>query len=518
MTRRWCRPHMRSKGPAGALLLVSALSALACGGEKNSSGRTGEMAIPPWPTVPMPSPPPLDGLATNASGPEMEAPDPEVAPSPMTPPDERLAWRFCGALDCSEVVVPLDRRDPEGETIEIAINRVRAGAGYPYRGRVIVNQGGPGLSGKAFVAENWLALRALFPGFDVVAFDPRGVGESAALDCPIEEDPAQTYRSRGVSAVIASLGALAQSCEQATGALFHHLGSQEVVADIESIREALGDDQINFVGISYGARLGALYAQTFPDRIRSLVLDAPMRPVADNVDFVKGQFEATLQAHDDFIAACAEGTLACPEDAEAAFETLMATGVESGLREEQVAYLWSSLLSSSPGRDAAVELLNQPTVLAEIALQPMTAGPAPQINPALNLSVHCADDSLEPPSLEEAESLMAGFAERSERFAPLGVPSLYCAGWQPEPDPVEIQSFEWPALIVGGAADSRTPLAWAIEMAETLRGSALLRSEHYGHSAIGNGGRCVADAVTDYVVDLVLPVAGTVCAAPPSVP
>jgi pimeloyl-ACP methyl ester carboxylesterase len=520
-TRRGLRPsyeHEPCNSPGRALvcatgLILMAMGAMACGDESVPAPALEQMMTRPIPPLSLAPQPPQEPPPTPI----------RPTPEPVEPVDDngagategRLTWRFCGGLvRCSEVPVPLDRHAPEGDMIEVAINRVEASPVLAHRGVVIINQGGPGYSGKAFVADNASALRALFPGFDVVGFDPRGVGDSAPLDCPLEDDPAVTYRSQGVGAVITSIRAQAQRCEQATGALFHHLGSHEVVADVDHIRAALGEDQITFIGLSYGTRLAALYAQTFPDRVRALVLDAPMRPVASYVDFIQGQFEATLQVHEDFFAACADGALSCPLEAEAAFETLMATGLESGLSQEQLTYLWSALLASSLGRDAAAELLNQPEILAQVAMQDLMTDMTSQLNIALNLSVHCADDTLPPPSLEEAEALMASFASRSPLFAPLGVPSLYCAGWRPAPDPVELQTFERSALVLGGVADSRTPLAWALEMSETLRGSTFVRSEHYGHGALGNGGECVAQALVDYVVNSKLPDAGTVCPAP----
>jgi pimeloyl-ACP methyl ester carboxylesterase len=510
--REPCNCRWRALVCATRVILLP-MGAVACGEDGASAPAFEQMMIRPVPPLSL------------APQPQEEPPPNPISftPEPVEPVDDggtratggRLTWRQCGGLArCSKVPVPLDRRAPEGDTIEIAINRVEASPGLQHRGVIIINQGGPGYSGKAFVADNGSALRALFPGFDVVGFDPRGVGDSAPLDCPLDDDPAVTYRSQGVGAVITSVGARAQSCEQATGALFHHLGSHEVVADVDHIRAALGEDQVTFIGLSYGTRLAALYAQTFPDRVRALVLDAPLRPVASYVDFIQGQFEATLQAHDAFFAACADGVLSCPPDAQAAFETLMATGLESGLSREQLTYLWSTLLASSLGRDAATELLNQPEILAQVAMQDLMTDMTSQLSVALNLSVHCADDTLPPPSLEEAEAMMASFASRSPPFAPLGVPSLYCAGWQPAPDPVEIHTSERSALVLGGVADSRTPLAWAIEMSETLRGSSLVRIEHYGHGALGNGGECVAEALVDYVVNLRLPEPGTVCPAP----
>ncbi len=232
-----------------------------------------------------------------------------------------LQWRPCGEMDCAEVMVPLDRNEPAGERIAIALNRVRRIRGLQSVGPLLFNPGGPGGSGKRFVE----ALReplATFP-FDVIGFDPRGVGDSAALDCLPPANPVAAHLDGGIPAVLAAFREEHQRCQAAGGRLFEHLSTNAVVADIESIRLALGAEQLNFYGISYGTRLGAQYAQTHPGRVRALVLDSPMPPVANLQQLTRAQLDETQVQHEALLAGCAAGELDCPPNARELFDELL---------------------------------------------------------------------------------------------------------------------------------------------------------------------------------------------------
>ncbi|HKO92951.1 MAG TPA: alpha/beta fold hydrolase, partial [Polyangiaceae bacterium] len=182
-----------------------------------------------------------------------------------------VAWGNCGSLQCARVRVPIDYAAPDSGTIQIAINRISA-RGAERRGVVLLNPGGPGAPGKAFAAASADALRALLPGYDFIGFDPRGVGESAALHCSRDVDLTGLLKSGGVDAMLEGLRSASQSCAMENGSLFNHIGSNQVVQDIDQIRQALGVEEINFIGVSYGTRLGALYAQAFPEHARAVVL------------------------------------------------------------------------------------------------------------------------------------------------------------------------------------------------------------------------------------------------------
>jgi len=429
-------------------------------------------------------------------------------------------WRTCGAIECGEVVVPIDYDAPERGTINIAINRARADAGAgEYRGVVLVNPGGPGAPGKSFVASLAQPLRQQFPGFDFIGFDPRGVGQSAPLGCSAGAavDVDAIMKTSGIAGWIELLRTESERCAAENGPLFQHVGSNQVVADMDRIREALGEEELNYIGLSYGTRLGALYAQAFPERARAVVLDAPVAPVADLVGEVSAQFDALLSAHANFFADCASGELKCPADAQQIFDRIVAGQPTDSARAVFLS-AWKLLLSAPPGREILAKLLSDVASGQLVATQdmPVMADVPLSINTLANFNTNCADSVPQPLTISEAEALMESFELRSPEFASQGIGAVTCSGWQVRHDPTPALEFtpRVPLLVLGGVEDNLTPIEWAQETAMTIPGSGLVLSEHYGHGALLYGSQCVLGYIHDYLNDGSMPEAGARCAAP----
>jgi pimeloyl-ACP methyl ester carboxylesterase len=429
-----------------------------------------------------------------------------------------LGWHPCGSIECASVAVPIDHSAPELGTIRIAINRAASQSGES-RGVVLLNPGGPGAPGKFLVEGLAPGLLQLLPGYDFIGFDPRGVGESAALRCSRDADLVGLLKTGGVAAVLDGLRSLSRVCAAESGPLFQHVGSNQVVADIDLIRQSLGVEEINFIGISYGSRLGELYAQAFPEHARGIVLDSPVAPVADVTEQVRGQFDALLQAHQTFFTDCASGALDCPPDPQGIFDSVLASEPNDNDRAQFIAN-WQALLSAPPGREILAQLLHQVA-----SGQIMTAANMPVmarvdaragINFIANLSTNCADSTVPPPSVSEAEALVASFRERAPQFVNQAIPGFVCGGWEVQPDPAPALAFtpRVPPLVIGGAADNLTPLQWARDTVADLPGASLLLSEHYGHGALLYGSQCVIDFLKQYLDDLTPVPEGARCAAP----
>ena len=233
------------------------------------------------------------------------------SPRPAAAANE-VDWQDCGTFECGRLAVPLSYEEPAGEQIEIALLRAQAREPSQRIGSLLVNPGGPGASGTNFVrAWSALAPPEIRDRFDIVGFDPRGVGDSTSLDChdsvqeiaaldPTPDSPdewsdvAETYR------------AFAELCALRGASLLPHLGSDNVARDLDRIREALGDEKLTFLGYSYGTVIGAFYADLFPERVRALVLDGAVDTSLTGEELAFEQavgFEASLER---FAADCRE--------------------------------------------------------------------------------------------------------------------------------------------------------------------------------------------------------------------
>ena len=432
-----------------------------------------------------------------------------AAPSAPAGAVSALSWRDCGKGQCAELEVPLDSRAPESGTVTIAVNRIRADRSPP-RGVLFVNPGGPGEPGKRYVETNAEALRTLFPGFDVIGFDPRGTGDSQGIHCGTELGLASAYAEGKTAAVLGVFREAAGRCAAANRPLFDHLGTNQVVDDIDRIRRALGADELDFLGISYGTRLAAEYARKYPEHARAVVLDAAVPPSGDFVELVEGQFDALLETHRHFFEACTEGHLDCPPEPQRVFDDFVAALEPAEL--DDFVHVWKSLLTMPVGPAILAEALR--TGFAEPSGEGMQVMlPGASIDTLVNLAIHCTDSTRPPLSATEAEAEMARFEALSPTFASLGLLSLACAGFSVPRDPIPTGPFtpRIAPLIVGGVEDILTPYAWAEETALEIRGASLVKSQHFGHSAMSHGGACAYTTIRDFLSDPKPLPAGTVC-------
>ena len=229
---------------------------------------------------------------------------------------ESIDWHRCGSLSCGTVTVPIDYEDPSQGTLDIAVNKADAQGRNPI-GVLFVNPGGPGASGVDFVAES---VAAYFPPelldrFDIVGWDPRGVGESEpTIECGDDGelfDELADLRGPQYSAQEIELGEEAvELCADSMGAAAGALDSYHVAMDMDVIREALGYDQISYLGFSYGSTLGVWYATLFPDRVRAMVLDGADNP-QDDLSTYEAREASMLEEMSGFETQLAEALKSC---------------------------------------------------------------------------------------------------------------------------------------------------------------------------------------------------------------
>ena len=262
---------------------------------------------------------PDDAPSRSASTPR--APDTGSAPSPELEPfyGQQLDWSECDDDDfeCATLEVPLNYSEPGGATIDLSILKVPASDDS--QGSLVVNPGGPGAPGTLYAAAASRSFREpLLRAFDIVGFDPRGTGDSAPIDC-LSDDQLDTYLSsdpnpddaaeaKEFAGLIRELG---RGCAELSGDEVNHVSTIEAARDMDVLRSALGEDKLTYLGASYGTKLGATYAELFPDRVGRLVLDGAVDVSLDNRQLGLEQaagFETALRS---YIQNCIDTTEDC---------------------------------------------------------------------------------------------------------------------------------------------------------------------------------------------------------------
>ncbi len=445
--------------------------------------------------------------------------------------------------ECARLEVPLDYEDPDGRTAQIALLRVPArGAPGSRIGSLLVNPGGPGLAGMwhaTDIAQN-LADSPITERFDLIGFDPRGVGASTpALDCftDAELEPGATnFGLWGQNYTEEDTRQLYEQCAERSGGadVLAHVGTRDAVRDMDLLRAVLGDEQLTFVGYSYGTRLGAVYAETFPQNVRALVLDGPVDPTTGTAERRLVQSEAFQQAFERFAAFCAQSPDCLlgtdPAQATAVFQQLVrpladnpiittdgrrlthvdaVSGVQFALRIEMI---WPQLIQGIAELEAGRgDFLMR---IRDAATGRSPDGSYSNFGDAL-FAIDCLDEERYTP--EQQTDMIRGIYEVAPFMDP-GRPVTArnpCEHWplQPTLGYPYAQDIEGlpTTLIVSVTRDTATPLSGGISLAETLGGYLLtVEGEQHGVALIDNNA-CVNEIVADYLINLELPDEGTTC-------
>jgi pimeloyl-ACP methyl ester carboxylesterase len=491
-----------------------------------------------------------------SSDPATAAPDSEVPTSETPTPDDpgstqpggvrrfynqALGWEPCGNVECATVQVPVDYANLQGDTVDLAVNRRRADGDAP-AGSILVNPGGPGSSGVDYLPQ---AVAQMGPSvlerYDVVGFDPRGVGKSDPIECldtegvdallaadPTPDDAAE------VDKAAALLEALGDECARAAGPLLPHLSTTEVARDLDVLRAVLGDDRLSYYGASYGTFIGALYAELFPKRVGRLVLDGALDP-ALNLEQLNQQqaagFETALTAYLESCVSAAD----CP----------LGSDVDSARRRvsEFLDALDADPLPTSGDRELTEGLglygvslpLYVPqlwSLLNQALDQAITDGDGSMLLSFADLYWHRTDDGysdnlaqaiyavncLDNPTDATEASITASLPEFEQASPTFGRvfawSQLGCAQWPVEaesPTPAIDGAGAAPILVVGTTRDPATPYAWAQALAEQLESAVLLTRDGDGHTAYGQGNDCIDSAIDAYLSRGTAPRDGSRC-------
>jgi pimeloyl-ACP methyl ester carboxylesterase len=452
-----------------------------------------------------------------------------------------IEWRGCGGgFQCGTLAVPIDDATPE-RTVALSVIRQRARRSSARIGSLVMNPGGPGVPAVDFLR----SVASTLPGsvrdrFDLVAFDPRGVGGSQPIQCtnsldPFFDQPFQPATPAERSALVAAATAIAQQCAARNGDYLAHVGTADAVRDLERLRVALGDDKVSYVGYSYGTFLGAAYAQAHPDHVRAMVLDGPIDPTLSARATTLAQARGFEHALDDFLANCSDNSgCAFHHDGHAAqaYDALRARALRAPLAArdaggrtlDQTRFDAAVLQQLYLGRSAwsglarALADADHGDASSLLAGADAFVGRDPDGSDDHVLDAFWAVTCLDGPVVTGADAAAKLEVDASAIAPRLGAfivnNSLPCSVWTvpPRPPTPALTAIGAPPiLVIGTTKDPATPLAQARALAGTLARGRLLVAVGEQHTSFDNGNACVDTAVSRYLLDRRVPHRGTRC-------
>jgi pimeloyl-ACP methyl ester carboxylesterase len=505
-----------------ALLVLAALVLSACSsGEDDAASR-------PTPTTATPS---ATASATASPGPSASRP---AAAVPR--PGRLSAWKGCGSgFQCATLTVLLDDARPELGTVGLALTRHKA-TGSKRIGSLVVNPGGPGASAIGYLQGSYDNLpSAIRSRFDLVAFDPRGVGRSAPVRCLSTQeldayfhlDPAPDSAQER-QALLAGNRKLAAGCARRSGRVLPYVNTQVVAQDLDRVRQAVKDPKLTYLGYSYGTAIGAAYLDQFPTRVRAMVLDGALDPRLTWDAFLRGQSKGFDTALAAFLENCEESGCAFRDavdgDLGEAFDAL-ARRVESqplpgdGSRtvgpDELTLGVGAGLYSRRNGWPAIAEALaaaerGDGSQLLSLNDSYLERGPDGYENLAeSNFAVNCIDRPW-PRTEKPYYDLAAEVARTAPRFGPaIALSGLGCLAWPVPPSgrPHAVTGTGSPTVVViGTTRDPATPYAWSEGLASQLSRAVLLTHVGDGHTIYRTSApRCILEPVNAYLLTVTVP-------------
>lgn len=487
------------------------------------------------------------GLAVSVPGTLLVAsPVAAVDDDPLAPlAAQTLDWQRCAAGQCAWLTVPLDYADPTGATIRIRVSRAPAsGPSLDRLGSLVVNPGGPGASGVEFASYLARTLSAdVTDRYDIVGFDPRGVGASEPITCLTGPETTRWQRTDvtpdtpdEIRTLMMRARMLAQGCLDRSPAIARHIGSTETVRDMELLRHVLGDERLNLLGFSYGTYLGTRYAELFPDRVGRFVLDGAVDPRLDIMQLSRDQSRGFQQAMQRFAADCSTRR-DCPWQGSPAVVLDGISQLLLDLDSSPLPARRGRTLVQSEGITSAFYAMYSPTLwpLLRTGLAQARRGNGSGLLELNDMATDRIGPDLYGSNMASAFPAIvcwdgpatpgpAGLAVAARRWArgtavPLMAQALAwgnapCSEWfghSPVAPAPARSTTTAPILIIGGLHDPATPYRWAEALARQLTTSTLLTYTGDGHTVYGNGVDCIDRPVDRYLISGTLPEPGITC-------
>ncbi|MFA7498589.1 MAG: alpha/beta hydrolase [Leucobacter sp.] len=455
-------------------------------------------------------------------------------------------WQPCeDGLQCADVEAPLDWSDTGGDRISLSLVKQPAQGGEAV-GTLFLNPGGPGASGVDYLvgSVDRIVQEPVREAYDVIAWDPRGVGGSTSvgcLDAPeldeylfglSEGEDLEVGSNAWIKAAAEESAEFGRACLERTGPLLAHVDTASTVQDLDMLRAIVGDTKLNYLGFSYGTYIGARYADAYPERVGRLVLDGAIDPSTSEFEVVREQtqgFELALRAYVEDclskrscpfsgsvdgamqrIGALLDAVDETPlrgSDGRMLSSGTMLTAIITPLYSQSNWPYLDQLFTSVAEGDADVAL-----ALADFYYSRENGSYADNSTEAF-LAINCLDY----PNDLDVNRMRAQAAELEEvaptigRFQGYG--DIFCAAWPV--DGVEERTGVTaagadPILVVGTTGDPATPYRWAEALAEQLESGVLLTYEGEGHTAYGKNA-CVDAIVDEYLLTGAVPAGGARC-------
>jgi pimeloyl-ACP methyl ester carboxylesterase len=441
--------------------------------------------------------------------------------------------------------VPLDYSNLKLGNISIAVSRVKH-TGPTFQGSLVVNPGGPGSSGLDFAK---YVAREVSPAvakeFDIIGFDPRGVGRSEPVTCMTNKQTASWLAMDStpdspteIASVMNAAALIGKGCLEYTPRIARHVGTPSATQDLELLRSALGETKLNWLGFSYGTSLGTSYLELFPENIGRFVLDGAVDPALNSMQLSLGQAKGFQQAFQNFAQDCIDRS-PCSIGSSRALITSRVNALLAKLDTHPMRTNYGTKLTQSLGMGGIftamystdmwpllIDGLGQSFNGNGTGLLQLSWMGSDQTGPATfgsNMqsayyAIECWDMPASPgaPGLARAAKQWAKSAKIPEIARSMSWSNAPCSTWfahNPELPAPASSATQASILIIGTRFDPATPYVWAQALTTQLTTSTLLTYDGNGHTAFGAGSRCIDNAVNDYLLRGTLPSAGKSCPA-----
>jgi pimeloyl-ACP methyl ester carboxylesterase len=499
---------------------------------------------PPGDDQPIATPNATTSTSASPSGPTTTAPSTQ----PLTGHGigkyyhQKVDWADCDSgFQCATVAVPLDYDKPDGRSITLAVVKRPANDQDARVGSLLINPGGPGQSGISYAESTDKVFdQTLLDHYDIIGFDPRGVGASTPIECLdddgldrlIASDPDPDTPAE-VTANAALLKNFGQQCLKHSGALLGHVSTVEAAKDMDILRALVGDRKINYFGASYGTFLGATYANLFPQRVGRMVLDGAEDPALSRRQFGLAQAEGFQTALDAYIDDCIQQP-DCPlgGDREAALqkisefldqldrhplpgdgdrqltEGLGLIGIILPLYVKDYWPLLTQGLTQAFDGDGSTLL-----ALADAYTHRGSSGYKDNSDEVI-YAVNCLDHP-HTVTVAQVRRSIPSYQRAASVFGRVFAWTEYaCSEWpiktKTQAAPLHARGAA-PILVVGTTRDPATPYKEAVALASELDSGVLLSRDGDGHTAYGMGNSCIDNTIDTYLVDGTVPPNGKMC-------